>query len=158
MPPKRSKRIAEKSGQADQQPAAALTPEEISAALAQLLEGQRQTQQQIEALLAQQPGGNRRDRGQGASGAIGGHLGPIDKPRPILAGLETPGKILTIGGLPEKRGMTRLPGGQPRDARPGTVTTSGTQSTNDAARPSTTVRPTKKKRDLPLIPPTARRM
>ena len=54
MLPKRSKKIAQKSGQADQQPAAALTPEEISVALAQLLEGQRQTQQQIEELLAQQ--------------------------------------------------------------------------------------------------------
>ena len=57
MPPKRSKRIAEKSDQANQQSAAALTPEEISTALAQLLEGQRSTQQQIEALLDQQPGG-----------------------------------------------------------------------------------------------------
>ena len=54
MPLKRSKRIAQKSGQADQQPAAALTPEEILVVLAQLFEGQRQTQQQIEALLAQQ--------------------------------------------------------------------------------------------------------
>ena len=34
MPPKRSKRIAQKSGQADQPPAAALTPEEIFVALA----------------------------------------------------------------------------------------------------------------------------
>ena len=52
MPPKRSKKIAEKSGQAD--PSAGLmTPEEIAAALEQLVEGQRQAQQQIEALLAQ---------------------------------------------------------------------------------------------------------
>ena len=57
MPPKRSKRIAEKSDQADQPPTTALTPEEISMALAQLLEGQHQTQQQIETLLAQQPSG-----------------------------------------------------------------------------------------------------
>ena len=57
MPPKRSKRITEKSGQAEPQPAAALTPEEITAALARLLEGQRETQQQIQALLAQQPDG-----------------------------------------------------------------------------------------------------
>ena len=53
MPPKRSKRIAEKSGQTDP-PAGLMTPEEIAAALEQLIEGQRQAQQQIEALLAQQ--------------------------------------------------------------------------------------------------------
>ena len=45
MPPKRSKRIAQKFGQADQQPVAALTPEEIFVAPTQLLEGQRQIQQ-----------------------------------------------------------------------------------------------------------------
>ena len=54
MPPKKSK----KTGQADQSvptPAVAvLTLEQITAALAQLLEGQHQTQQQVEALLAQQ--------------------------------------------------------------------------------------------------------
>ena len=53
MPLKRSKRIAEKSSQADP-PAGLMTPEDIAAALEQLMEGQRQAQQQIEALLAQQ--------------------------------------------------------------------------------------------------------
>ena len=53
MPPKMSKRIAEKSGQVDP-PAGPMTPEEIAAALEQLMEGQWQAQQQIEALLAQQ--------------------------------------------------------------------------------------------------------
>ena len=53
MPSKRSKRIAKKSGQADP-PAGLMTPEEIAAALEQRMEGQRQAQQQIEALLAQQ--------------------------------------------------------------------------------------------------------
>ena len=52
MPPKRSKRIVQKADQADQSAIAALTPEEITVSLAQLLEGQHQTQQQIEALLA----------------------------------------------------------------------------------------------------------
>ena len=71
MSPKRSKRIAQKAGQANQPPAVALTLEEISVPIAQLLEGQRQTQQQIKALLAQktslqsiesQPKGIGRDR------------------------------------------------------------------------------------------------
>ena len=53
MPPKRSKRIAERSGQVGPQ-AGLMTPKEIAAALEQLMEGQRQAQQQIEALLAQQ--------------------------------------------------------------------------------------------------------
>ena len=53
MPLKKIKRIAQTVGQADQPVAAALTPEEISVALAQLLESQRQTQQRIEVRLAQ---------------------------------------------------------------------------------------------------------
>ena len=57
MPPKRRKRIAQKAGQADPPASASvavvLTPEPIAATLAQLVEGQGQTQQQIEALLAQ---------------------------------------------------------------------------------------------------------
>ena len=54
MPPKRSKRIAQKAGQVDPLITTVLTPKQITTALAQLMEGQRQTQQQIEALLALQ--------------------------------------------------------------------------------------------------------
>ena len=56
MPPK--KKAPQNGNQTDspagEPEAAVMTPEQITSALAQLLEGQRQTQQQIEALLAQQ--------------------------------------------------------------------------------------------------------
>ena len=45
--------IAQKAGQADPPAAAVLTPEQITATLVQLVEGKHQTQQHIEALLAQ---------------------------------------------------------------------------------------------------------
>ena len=62
MPPRKSKRVAEKTAQqtnqqdpqAQSQATTVLAPEQIATTLAQLLEGQRQTQQQIDALLAQQ--------------------------------------------------------------------------------------------------------
>ena len=58
MPPRKSKKNAQQTvqtGPSAPAPAAvALTLEQIAAALVQLLEGQCQTQQQIEAVLVQQ--------------------------------------------------------------------------------------------------------
>ena len=105
MSPKISKRIAEKSGQADQQPAATLTLEEISAALAQLLEGQRQTQQQIEVLLAQQPGGEPEGL---QPGRVRSDRGPPWSDRQTQA---SPSRARDArDGLPGKQGTTRLSG------------------------------------------------
>ena len=68
---------------------------------------------------------NLRDRGRGAPGAIRSQIDSIGTPRLDLARLEMPRKLLTVGRPPGKGGTTRLPGDQPRDARPEAVTTSG---------------------------------
>ena len=54
MPPRKSKKNVWQTSQVDPPVLATLTLEQISAAFAQLLEGQRKTQEQVKVLLAQQ--------------------------------------------------------------------------------------------------------
>ena len=51
MPPRKSKKNVQQANHMDVAAPTVLTPEQISATLAQLLEGQRKTQQQVEALF-----------------------------------------------------------------------------------------------------------
>ena len=154
MPPRKSKRIAQKKTQAGPTAPGStdiLTPAQITTTLAQLLEGQRHIQQQIDALMAQQ---NQQAGLQPANTDRGQELAQTRHQAPAHPSkTEEARTIINKGALSEKQHRSARFGNRLENVRLRAITISGIRSTRTVAVPRFTGQHTMRRKPIPLTQP-----